>query len=367
MVYGLWSVVCFPAYADLVRLKNGRSIEGVIAGETDVSVVIDLGVGTMSVRKSEVESIERYDHRRQTALRQAWQAKYFLNPEFTPVSLRDLTQRFICLEKLQTEAGRAASRREGMRLDRQEKQRQYEQELVRLKDVSARLKNADPGADVKNYNVLVSELNSLNASLALLVQEINSLNVSPAGTDKGPQEYLMALRDFKSELAERRRQIKASGDVAVLEQEVLERLSAETAKFDADVSRYEITGSKETNSIVVAVLLNNRVNARLMVDTGASSVVISRAMALRLGLDLGKAPLIEATLADGKKVKARAVYLESVAVDKAQVKNVACVVLDDAPLPGMDGLLGMTFLEHFSVFIDSQSGKLILEELNRHG
>jgi len=354
------------ARADLVRLKNGRSIEGVIAGETDSSVVIDLGVGTMSVRKSEVESIERYDYRRQTAMRQAWQAKYFLNPEFTPASLRDLTQGFIRLEKLQTEAGRAVSRRESTRMDLAAKQRQYEQDLARLKDVSARLKNADPGADVKSYNIMVSELNSLNASLALLVPEINSLNVSLAGTDKEPQEYLTALRDFKSELADRRRQVRSSGDVLVLEQEVLERLTVETAKFDADVSRYEINGSKETNSIVVAVLLNDRVNVHLMVDTGASSVVISRVAASRLGLDLEKAPLIEATLADGKKVKGRAVYLESVAVDKAQVKNVACAVLDEAPLPGLDGLLGMTFLEHFSVVIDSQSGKLILEELNRH-
>ncbi len=59
---------------------------------------------------------------------------------------------------------------------------------------------------------------------------------------------------------------------------------------------------KKGNSLYADVRLNRKRNATFLVDTGASSMQISRAMAQSLRIDLSRYPVIPVTLAGGHVV-----------------------------------------------------------------
>lgn len=114
---------------------------------------------------------------------------------------------------------------------------------------------------------------------------------------------------------------------------------------------------------VVEALLNNKIKAALLVDSGASRVVISEAIAKQLGIeDLDEKPKIHATLADGSITTGIAITLDSVKVGDSEVKDVDTTVSKTPPGGGLDGLLGMTFLQYFHVKLDSKENCLILEK-----
>ena len=97
-----------------------------------------------------------------------------------------------------------------------------------------------------------------------------------------------------------------------------------------------------------------------MLDTGASVVTLTEVLAKKLNIDILSVSPVQAILADGTKVTARPVLLQSVEVGDARVDNVHAVVLPNHPGEGIDGLLGMSFLKNFYIQIDSSRKNLIL-------
>jgi aspartyl protease family protein len=96
----------------------------------------------------------------------------------------------------------------------------------------------------------------------------------------------------------------------------------------------------------------------LMVDTGASTVVLPASMIALLGFD-------DEELRDGwtqtanGRVLAKIGTLDSVDVGTAVVEGVDVTFLDDRRLGGSK-LLGMSFLQHFSLTIDDANSRIIL-------
>lgn len=114
---------------------------------------------------------------------------------------------------------------------------------------------------------------------------------------------------------------------------------------------------------IVDALLNKKVNATLLVDSGASHVVITEAIAKRLGIeDLKDKPQVHAVLADGSITTGFCITLDSVKVGASEAKNVKATVAKSAPGTGLDGLLGMTFLKNFHVKMDAKENCLVLEK-----
>lgn len=116
------------------------------------------------------------------------------------------------------------------------------------------------------------------------------------------------------------------------------------------------------SSYTTRVELNDRVFGDFIVDTGASSTVISTKLARKLGIREDAGIAISAQLADGRIVEARTVIVGEIRVGRARVFDTEVVILDDFEDTGFDGLLGMSFLGHFTVKIDNQENKLILYE-----
>jgi len=118
------------------------------------------------------------------------------------------------------------------------------------------------------------------------------------------------------------------------------------------------------NSFYADVKLNRKVKATFLVDTGASSVQISQGLARKLRINPAKGDPLMAQIADGQMVSGHAVNLKEVRMGRVYVKNVRAVVLDNevAGKEKEDGLLGMSFLNHFVFQMDTEKGQLILQK-----
>ena len=99
-------------------------------------------------------------------------------------------------------------------------------------------------------------------------------------------------------------------------------------------------------------------NRRMIVDTGATTVVLPVSAIPALGLRATDLTLGTAQTAGGE-VAARIGILAAVRVGHAEVKDVAVTFIADEQL-GRTALLGMSFLSHFQVTIDDAARRIIL-------
>jgi clan AA aspartic protease (TIGR02281 family) len=112
---------------------------------------------------------------------------------------------------------------------------------------------------------------------------------------------------------------------------------------------------------ITEVLLNERVRRHLVVDSGASFLLINPRIARELDITVDEGtPLIPMTTVSGS-ILVPLVTLKSVRVGKVQAENIEAVI---HPLPsGGDGLLGNSFLNKYRVTLDSIQGKMTLASM----
>jgi aspartyl protease family protein len=101
-------------------------------------------------------------------------------------------------------------------------------------------------------------------------------------------------------------------------------------------------------------------NRWLIIDTGASTVVLPTSAIAQLGLRPSDLTAGTAETAGGK-VPAQQGVLAAVRVGHAEAKNVPVTFIADAQL-GQTALLGMSFLDHFRLTIDDAGQRVILSE-----
>lgn len=140
-----------------------------------------------------------------------------------------------------------------------------------------------------------------------------------------------------------------------------DRISPMIAKLLGDkAGSYSIPLTREGRSYYVDVVLNNRVHAKLIVDSGAEVVLLSNEIAKKLGIDSKSAEPVIIQGATGRGIAYRA-RLDSVTVGKATEKHVVAM-FQDLPIAGGDGLLGMTFLGRYSFSLDAKHNILRLTQ-----
>ena len=136
--------------------------------------------------------------------------------------------------------------------------------------------------------------------------------------------------------------------------------------------RVQSFGPKQTEFVrsqqgmTINAIINGKLNVRLILDTGASLVVLRKSLASELGIELTDINSdMKITLADGRQSGAKHIIIKSVKVEDLEVENVdAAILIDDTSEElSADGLLGMSFLRHFNFKIDQKGNKLILERL----
>ncbi len=120
--------------------------------------------------------------------------------------------------------------------------------------------------------------------------------------------------------------------------------------------------SKSGNNLYVHARINRKTNAKLLIDTGASSTQISYALAKKLKINLARGEKTIVQIANGQMVGATEVLVNEISLQNVRVNNVEVIVLDNESGKDYDGLLGMSFLNHFTFQIDSDKSELILQQ-----
>jgi len=110
------------------------------------------------------------------------------------------------------------------------------------------------------------------------------------------------------------------------------------------------------------VLINNRVHASLVVDTGSPVIMLTSSFIHKLDLDLSQSDRGYVELLNGK-YQAASVTLDNVELKGARAHDVAAAVLLEDSKGISDGLLGLSFLSKFHFTLDQTGQKLILRKI----
>jgi len=153
-----------------------------------------------------------------------------------------------------------------------------------------------------------------------------------------------------------------------------EQLSDDLGKEADQRSKEEDQKIKEVEGIVIPlvpdgqghfladVLINDRVRASLVVDTGSPVVMLTSAFIQKLDMDVAQSKVGYVEVLNGK-YKAAAVSLDSVRLGGARALDVSATVLMEDSKEIRDGLLGMSFLSKFHFTLDQKGQKLILRKV----
>lgn len=131
-------------------------------------------------------------------------------------------------------------------------------------------------------------------------------------------------------------------------------ISSSTAPSGSIIIPVQMNGP----AVIVPVTLNRSIDTYMALDTGATTTVLSQLTAERLGLTRSGARAIVET-ANGMVAVATA-RLESTKVGDAEVENLTVAIHNFTSNPRLGGLLGLDFLRHFQVSLDSRKQVLVL-------
>lgn len=229
---------------------------------------------------------------------------------------------------------------------------------------------------VAQNNQIVGKLNATASKLkeARTYQDDQQLKLSKIGEEK-KTKYINLILDAAVQNEKANEAYKAVGaDPAV-------KAAAEQLKAKLGPSPEFVAGSaqiKRLRGLVTAdtidiemdggvphvqVTLNGSHTRTMVFDSGASIIALPAAIAKSIELvPAADDPMIEITLADGKRIKAQLTKLKSVRVGSFTVEDVACAILP-ADLVAAEALLGGSFLSNFTYKLDPVGKKLHLAQV----
>jgi clan AA aspartic protease (TIGR02281 family) len=364
-IAGLFSIAALlPVQADVITLKNGGTIEGIIVGQDSTVVKVDMGFGRTDVERAEIATIARSAQSRQ-GLAQEWSSTYVGHDRFVPPRCKACAD---SLDRVAALRGQAmgwtrANRSRQRTLHDLEKTVENEEGLfARMTDT---LKTKGDLLPSIYYNALVKRVNALGAEMTIHRQSLQQQHQDCASANPYLGAYISALGRLKASVQSENTRLNR-GALSSAEQEFFQHAASRIADFEHDVETTTLPASPQRNgSIVVTARINGKLDGRYIFDTGAGVMTISQHCAQRLGISLTGLKESSAILADGKLVQAKNVVLESVVVNGAEVRSVKAMILDREPAPGIDGLLGMTFLENFLITVDNTTGTIALKRFNQ--
>lgn len=348
------------AIPDTVYLKNGKTLEGLIEEESDTYVVVNFGLGTVRLRRSQIDTIARSGAGEEEAIKEHWKARYITHEKYVPAPYQDLAQRFKDLEGMQRAAHAAHAHIQRVHEEQPRLRNEYERTESSLVGISAQLAAASPEDDIDEYNKLVAANNSTGARLVVLRDQMQQQEGQLKKDISTISNYLRVLSAFKKFFDERHQDYTQSADAPEYDDYFLAIRSRKEA-FEAEVRENTIPHEEHFGHMFVSTRINNQHTAELMLDTGASLVTLSHLAAERMGIPTGGNHTAEFRLADGSVIEAEMVVLDTVQVGDARVDQVLAAVIPDALADGRDGLLGMSFLREFVINYDAAGRELVLK------
>ncbi len=129
-------------------------------------------------------------------------------------------------------------------------------------------------------------------------------------------------------------------------------------RYEVPYTPYEGTSRR----VIIPVRLNNKVTAKMALDTGSPGMVIFDRLAGRLGiLEKDDGNLITFAAGIGGTTPAIFTIIDTVQVDKAEDSFIPTVVTESLT-NAFDGLIGMDFMANYSLRIDTTRRIVVFEE-----
>ncbi|HXY32808.1 MAG TPA: retropepsin-like aspartic protease [Planctomycetaceae bacterium] len=233
------------------------------------------------------------------------------------------------------------------------------------------------------YNQIVAEINANNGAMRLIDQQQQeckkNLDVVRKKANGAQETYVAQIAEIRTlvdKLSQRYKDLKEDADAqkALAEWNQAANTSLEikpSSYFLSSIKKLQVLEKtvdsekiplrREGNSYYATVVVNGKQPQEMVVDTGASSVVLPYNVAMECGVKPDDSSIpVEATIADGSKVKAKLVTLDSVRIGKFKAEKVECAVLPEGA-KNAPTLLGMTYLSRFKFSIDGT--ELVLSQI----
>lgn len=350
--------------ADTIFLRNGRTLEGLIAREGTNGITLNVGLGEVFIRRSQIESVRRSSAEQSGEIRAGWEDRYFDHPLFVPPSFREVASQLETLDhkrrsaldargKIEDSKRRVASLRDAIHA--------HQAELI----ATHRALGDSPKPEamrkdqLEDYNRGVRRANDLQGAILVKTREMAESQAQAEQEQANINHYIHFLRAFDDLVAGLEQR---ATNATPRETAFLARTRKRVDDYSKDLRRVDLPFGGEDLHAVLDVTINGARTGRFLLDTGATRVVLSRAFADLLHLPAHTNQPVQVVLADGREIDAQGAQLESVEAAGARAEDVAAVVVPDAPAAGLDGLLGMSFLREFNLQYDPVSRRVTLVE-----
>lgn len=354
------ALACVPARADLIELNSGKQMKGLITRESASEIDVDIGYGTVTLNKADIRSIKRSGGKNRDALVKAKRLQDLVDGDAATEEQAPLVAAYKKAAQAREDLRDARARQEATQESEAGNDSEINDLIAENKKIAQELSSANRDADPRYYNRLVSEYNSGGAAIRAKQLEMVERHAADSGLAEKIRDYMAAYQDFSREF---RSFPKPDADAGKDDREFYGLMRGALAGMDRDFAREKVEAERVGSHWVVSVLLDGKVSARMIVDTGASVVALSRAVADQLGSEAVKRGTADVSVADGRQVNVQVLELPVVEVGRNRAEHVLAGVMPEAMGHGIDGLLGMSFLNHFGFESDPKSGALYLRRL----
>jgi clan AA aspartic protease (TIGR02281 family) len=124
----------------------------------------------------------------------------------------------------------------------------------------------------------------------------------------------------------------------------------------------EVPLEAHPGALIVEATFNRRLTGRFLLDTGATYCVMSEKVARQAKIrGRSSGEKLDLLTANGP-VQANLGLARKVEIGAAAARDVAVAVVRDDPVHGLDGIIGLSFLENFVYTVDTATGILQLKE-----
>jgi len=239
-------------------------------------------------------------------------------------------------------------------------------------------------ANFVQHNQLVGAANANASAINLLIQEqeqskkevdrtraaansarekyVQQILKTRAAADRISSKYAELEKDEDAKSALREWNSAANTAFEIKPSRIFQAELKQLAGLEKMVISEKIPLRREGNSYYASVVVNGEHAVEMVVDTGASSLVLPYKTAMECGVKIDASAMsVQMIVASGAKFKSKLVALDSVRVGKFTAEKVECLVLPpeatNAPI-----MLGMTFLGRFNFSINGT--ELVLSKVD---
>ena len=240
---------------------------------------------------------------------------------------------------------------------------------------------------VEIHNRMVNAMNELSDRIQILeksLQEDKGAKAVRAAATEVTEQYIEAVMQLRKQCKEVKAKYTALAADEAIKQAIgaVNKAESATGKLgpSSDFAMVDLNLKKMEGNLVsetipmrrgdgdvwsVSATFNGQHATDLMVDTGASTVVLPHLIAAEVGLTPSATdPEVTCVLADGHTIKCKMVYAKTLRVGKFTVEHVECGIMPP-DCQEAAALLGQSFLKHFTFRIDNANGRLILSQVGQ--